>query len=279
MISGSVERMHSNPDAWVYGDNAPDPAARDLIGLKAKWLVRRIVRRPQLRLLDYGCGEGKHLRLIRTFAPDASLVGVDIRPVRTAAEFEFHRLQPAQPLPFADDSFDVVVSCDVLEHVASIEFALDDVRRVLRPGGAFIGFVPLEGAFSPHFFFRIFNPNLYKETKDHVRSLTKLEIKRLLALRFRTRRFEYSYHPFGATMDAVFFASFKLPRIGAAIEEFWRGTENPLYRLPDAHTRPSMLARLTTLANRLAYYESTIFRNVSFAGFGLHFDVEKPAAV
>ena len=270
--------MPSHPDAWVYGDYVPDPATRDLVGLKANWLVRRMVsRRPGLRVLDYGCGEGKHLRLIRTFAPDASLVGVDIRPMRTEADFEFCKLQPGQSLPFAAGSFDTVISCDVLEHVASIERSLDDIHRVLRPEGAFIGFVPLEGAFSPHFFLRMFNTNLYKDTKDHVRSLTKRKMRRLLADRFRLVRFEYSYHLFGATMDAAFFASFKLPRLGPKVEEFWRGTENPFYRQSDAHRRPSIVARLAMLGNRLAYYESTICRNVSFGGFGLHFHVEKSA--
>jgi SAM-dependent methyltransferase len=266
----------SEPRAWIYGDHVPDPTRRDLVGLKANWIIRRIAAQPRTRVLDYGCGEGKHLRLIRQFDPDATRVGVDIRPMHTKADFEFHQLEPAGSLPFTDSSFDVIISCDVLEHVASIEHSLDEIRRVLRPGGAFIGFVPLEGGLSPHSFFRIFSPDLYRDTKDHVRYLTNREMRGLLSARFRIIRLEYSYHLFGACMDAAFFASFKFPGIGWKIADFWRGMANPFYHQSREHPRPSIFGRVMMFGNTLAYYESAIFRNVSVGACGLHFHVEKP---
>jgi SAM-dependent methyltransferase len=267
--------MTSNPDCWIYG-NYSDPASRDLIGLKASWIARCFAARPGLRVLDYGCGEGKHLSLIRQMAPDAALIGVDIRPLHRTPDFEFHRLEPQEPLGFADNSVDVVISCDVLEHVDSIGRSLDEIRRVLRPRGAFIGFVPLEGGLSPHSFFRLFSPNIYRDTKDHDRYFTNREMQDLLAARFRIVRLEYSYHLLGSLLDAAFFASFKLPRIGNKIERFFQGTENPLYRQCDEHSKPSLFGRLAILGNKIAYYESTILRNVSICACGLHFHVEKP---
>ena len=265
--------MSSAADNWIYGDSAPDLDGRDLVGLKAKWILRRLAGRVCGRVLDYGCGEGKHLRMI---SPDAERVGVDIRAMRTEADFEFRQLPPTGSLPFADDSFDVVLSCDVLEHVASIEHSLDEIRRVLRPGGAFIGFVPLEGGLAPHSLIRAFSPNIYVETKDHVRYLTRRQMIDLLCARFCIRHIEHSYHLFGAFMDAAFFASFKLPVLGSKIESFWRGMDNPFYRRAQASQSPTMLGRVVGLANRLAYYESAILRNVSIGACGLHFDVEKP---
>jgi SAM-dependent methyltransferase len=41
-------------------------------------------------------------------------------------------------LPFPDQSFDVVVSFDVFEHIPDSDAHLDEVRRVLRPGGAYL---------------------------------------------------------------------------------------------------------------------------------------------
>jgi SAM-dependent methyltransferase len=267
-------QMTSDPASWRYGDYA-DPKRRDLIALKASWIVRSIAVRPGLRVLDYGCGEGKHLRLIRQFVPDATLVGVDISPLNSIPDFEFQRLRQQEPLGFADASFDIVISCDVLEHVDSAEQSLDEIRRVLRPRGAFIGFVPLEGGIRPHSFFRLFKPNIYRETKDHKRYFTNREMHDLLAARFRILRLEYSYHLLGGFIDAAFFASFRLPGIGDKIERFWHGTNNPFYRRSVEHSRRSVLGQLAKVGNQVAYYESTLLRNVSISACGLHFHVEK----
>ena len=267
--------MTADPSSWEYGHCVSDPMTPDLVGLKARWMVRRFPAQSGLRLLDYGCGEGKHLRVIRQLVPDATLIGVDIRPPHTKPDFEFQQLEPHGALGFVDDSFDVVISFDVLEHVNSVEHSLNEISRVLRRGGAFIGFVPLEGGFSPHSFFRLFDRNLYRDTKDHNRYFTKREMKTLFSERFRVVQLEYSYHLFGALMDAVFFASFKLPGVGTRIEQFWRGKENPLYRQVDAGGGRSAIARLTMLANALAYYESRLLRNVSFGAGGLQFHLEK----
>ena len=40
-------------------------------------------------------------------------------------------------LPYADGSFPAVLSCGVLEHVADPDASLDEIRRILEPGGTF----------------------------------------------------------------------------------------------------------------------------------------------
>jgi len=113
--------------------------------------VRRIVAGIDFsgkRVLDIGCGSGGiTLFLARQFAP-AGIVGFDVeQPVvdlatRRAAEqglqdrAGFVRGEPG-PLPFADQSFDVVFSKDALIHVADKEAVFEDIFRVLRPGGRF----------------------------------------------------------------------------------------------------------------------------------------------
>jgi SAM-dependent methyltransferase len=269
-----LARMTSNPDSWIYGNYA-DPTRRDFVGLKASWIARCLAVRPSLCVLDYGCGEGKHLSLVRQIAPDAALVGVDIRPLHHKPDFEFHRLEPREPIGFADNSFDIVISCDVLEHVDSIERSLDDIRRVLRPHGALIGFVPIEGGFSPHAFFRMFSRNIYRDTKDHNRYYTNREVQQLLGTRFQIVRLEYSYHFLGGLIDAAFFASFKLPHVGNKLEQFWHGANNPFYQQSNHDSSPSLLTRLAILGNIIPYYESRMLRNVSVGACGLHFHVVK----
>ena len=98
------------------------------------------------RVLEIGVGLGTdHVQLARN---GARLSGIDLTPrcvdlTRSRLEQEGHepdvRVMDAEDLDFPDDSFDVVYSFGVLHHVPSTERAFAEVRRVLRPGGAFVG--------------------------------------------------------------------------------------------------------------------------------------------
>jgi SAM-dependent methyltransferase len=105
-------------------------------------IVRGYVTRDS-NVLDLGCGRGgvaevvwRDVRLAAGADPDmASLTGhrAKVMPVVRAV---------AENLPFASDSFDVVVSVWVLEHLADPLEVFIEVRRVLRPGGHFIFLTP-----------------------------------------------------------------------------------------------------------------------------------------
>ena len=100
---------------------------------------------PGQRVLDVGCGAG-HLsaHLADAVAPGI-LHGVDVEPPQvdlaraTAAAWEVRnavfQVADATQLPFEDGSFDVVHLGGVLMHVPDTGRALEEVRRVLRPGG------------------------------------------------------------------------------------------------------------------------------------------------
>ncbi len=111
-------------------------------------VLRRQVRSsgvPLRRILDAGCGPGATTRALAALAPT---VGVDIHP-RALALARQHptgslvRADVAR-LPFADASFDAVVSVDVLYHrrVADDAGTLAEFARVCRPGGAVILWLP-----------------------------------------------------------------------------------------------------------------------------------------
>ena len=93
------------------------------------------------RVLDLGCGRGMLLdRLATSFRTQG--FGVDVSR-GTLKELHSESLHPhrvacseGENLPFPDRSFDVAVSLDVLEHVQAPERVLDEMLRVLKPGGA-----------------------------------------------------------------------------------------------------------------------------------------------
>lgn len=93
------------------------------------------------RVLELGCGTGRVLGPLR--ARGALVAGVDFAPAMLAkaaarhpdVELVLHDLS-APPLPFADASFDVVVSSLVLEHIADLGRFFAEARRLCRPGGS-----------------------------------------------------------------------------------------------------------------------------------------------
>jgi ubiquinone/menaquinone biosynthesis C-methylase UbiE len=97
-------------------------------------------------ILDAGCGTGGNLEWLRRYAGNGRIVGLDY--VNTALQFcraanhESLVQASATDLPFADASFDVVTSFDVLVQIpgdGADEQAMREMWRVIKPGG--LGFV------------------------------------------------------------------------------------------------------------------------------------------
>jgi 2-polyprenyl-6-hydroxyphenyl methylase / 3-demethylubiquinone-9 3-methyltransferase len=97
-----------------------------------------------LTLLDVGCGGGL---LAEEFAglgcqvtgldPSEASLDTAREHARQAGLEIAYQSGVGEHLPFADASFDIVICCDVLEHVNDLEQVIKEIARVLKPGGHF----------------------------------------------------------------------------------------------------------------------------------------------
>jgi len=97
-----------------------------------------------LRILEVACGRGGFVRQMALGG--AHVIGCDFSfaALKAASTKLFSADRPpmavlvqgdAQNLPFADNSFDVVVSCETIEHLPQVQAAISEMFRVTRPGG------------------------------------------------------------------------------------------------------------------------------------------------
>ncbi|MBC8351310.1 MAG: class I SAM-dependent methyltransferase [Planctomycetes bacterium] len=129
----------------------------------------------QHRVLDLGAGRGCLATM--NFRDNCThYAGVD--PDEAVFQNRFlHEAKilapPEYKIPYEDNSFDIVVSNNVIEHVQDANFYFSEVNRVLRPGGHFFAktpnkyhYVALFASCTPHWFHEFYNNFRGRETRD-----------------------------------------------------------------------------------------------------------------
>ena len=136
-------------------------------------LTRAYPGRTDLQILDAGCGTGAVLGYL---APFGTVVGCDISALalHLSKKRALSRLSQASVSypPFKDDYFDLVASFDVLGHSAVNDYraALDEFRRILKPGGRVMLRLPAYNWLHAH----------HDEVVHNIRRFTGVELQRAL---------------------------------------------------------------------------------------------------
>ena len=154
---------------------------------------RRFPVRPGDRVLDLGCGGGRHA--FEVYRRGADVVAFDLDPaelapvtgmfgaMRAAGEASAEAgataiSGDATAMPFGDGMFDRVIAAEVLEHVLDDQRAMNELARVLRPGGLAAITVP---SFLPERVCWALSTEYHEVPGGHVRIYTRVELQAKLA--------------------------------------------------------------------------------------------------
>jgi SAM-dependent methyltransferase len=195
-----------------YRKHHEEARSRDFIfaGEERAELFARYVGGPGRRVLDLGCRYGT---LTSRYAAGNDVVGIDIdkEALESAEQLGIETIwaDAEEPLPFDDETFDVVVAGELLEHVRDPAALVDEAHRVLRPGGTFVGSVP--NAFRLKNRLRFLAGRQPERDPTHLHIFTPTDVRQLLChfddvqLHFIASRF-LRLHPRLFANDIVFAA-------------------------------------------------------------------------
>lgn len=134
-------------------------------------VLKHIPRDSSLKILDIGCGEGVLLNLIFKKTA-ASVIGVDPETQPASKDQPIKIIKAtAYKLPFKNNSFDIVISTEVIEHLKIPTKMLSEIKRVLKPKGKAIITTPIK---------------LFEKPEDplHVQEFTTSQLQKLLKKHF-----------------------------------------------------------------------------------------------
>lgn len=118
---------------------------------------KRLAIEPGDRILDLGCGEGRHTLGPSCLYANINVIGLDLNHSNIATALQKRQehkhyfakntrcaftVGNGQQLPFVDNSFDKVICSEVLEHIKDYARILQEIQRVLKPTGMLVVSVP-----------------------------------------------------------------------------------------------------------------------------------------
>ncbi len=183
------------------------------------------------KVLEVGCGDGYGADYLARAASEVTALDYD-EAVIAAARNKYGRPNlkflpmDAGALRFEDDSFDIVCSFQVIEHIpqAGIPRYLSEIKRVLRPKGSFyLSTLNLEHA--------VKSPKTYEKNPAHCKEFVLEELKSLLLSQFA----QVDIYGLHLTPKHRFYR--RLKKIGLPVKRFYDSITTADFQVASANLR------------------------------------------
>ena len=149
---------------------------------------------PYQTVLDIGAGGGADLLIARSRSDQAKLLALEghLPNVEKLRELGIvahpHRLEH-DAFPFADESVDIVIANQILEHTKEVFWIMHEISRVLRVGGRLIVGVPNLAAFHNRILLLLGRqPSPIKTFSAHIRGFTRGDVLNFMEAGFAFQR-------------------------------------------------------------------------------------------
>jgi SAM-dependent methyltransferase len=260
-----IGRYDIDDPAKIQGRDEVFSSDRSVAGIRLNYCLEALQRITGTVVL-LGCGAGRYVRALKRSRPDLCIVGCDLsvsalREARRVDSESHYAALDASLLPFQDCSVQGVVFFDLVEHVPEHQRMLNEIQRILAPGGVLHFYTPLED--QPRSIYRLLASSdripLRTWKRDHVGHInffTSTDVLRNVQdAGLRPARVAFGFHLFGQLHDLV---------------DYWQRERaaGGSGRMPLKAVR--LISRVIFLFTwRLSYFEDRLYDGSLFAS-GMH---------
>lgn len=137
--------------------------------------------KPQEKILEIGCGRGHTVKKVQRIAPYTFGIDLNSKAIQNGVAKNL-QVMNAESLEFQDNTFDKIYSFHTIEHIPNIAKALNEMIRVLKPGGKIMLVYPAEpvrGMFAM-FAAAVLLKNPFRAREIHLHKLSPATIQQLI---------------------------------------------------------------------------------------------------
>lgn len=175
--------LYTEPD--VLGLNSQSPRLNQMLSLTKN------LRLKNKKILDVGCYDGTFLtffnkRTKQLYGLDGSPQSI-VRTKKNKIKAKLYFFDDKTPMPYKDNSFDLIIAGEIIEHIYDTDFFLHEVERLLKPSGYFLLSTPNIASLGRRIFLLLgINPILeispnYPDSCGHIRYFTRASLQQLVS--------------------------------------------------------------------------------------------------